>query len=399
MGSYITLGIGELELDWGKNFGFTDYSKLFTPADKKPIKYYYADDEVLIKPGYSSPLSKVKRRLELLGYSLNNLTHHFDEHNSSYPDYLDNPNISLSDLCKIFCNINIGNYKNKKEDGDYDLGEYVIENIFEDDNFKEFRKHIDIKNKDIASYFENLDVLFILRLLIENPNNSNMVLEWRTQDLIDSGWSNDDEIYVGVEEKDKFLIVTEGSSDTFIIKKTLELLYPDILDFFTFVDMEENYPFTGTGNLYKFCQGLTSIRIQNKTLIIFDNDLEGIEKYKKTLKLDMPKSMSVMKLPELEKFNSFLSVGPSGEFNDNINGKAIAIECFLDLSIEDSPRIRWSNFIEKMNQYQGSLEKKDMYVRQFKKVKSSSYDYDFSTLKILIEEIYNNCIAYPAHTS
>lgn len=394
MGSIITLGIGELELDWGKNFGFRDYSKLFTQADKKPINYYYADDEVLIKPAYSSPLSKVKRRLELLGYSLSNLTHHFDEYNSEYPDYLDNPNINFSDLCKIFSNIDIKKYKNKKEYGDYDLGEYVIENIFENDNFKEFRNHIDIKDKDIASYFENFDSLFILRLLIENPNNSDMELEWRTQDLIDGGWTNDDEIYVGVQEEDKFLIVTEGSSDTFIIRKTLELLYPDILDFFSFVDMEENYPFTGTGNLYKFCQGLTSIRIQNKTLIIFDNDLEGIEKYEKTLALDIPKNMTIMKLPNLGKFNNFLSIGPSGEFNDNINGKAIAIECFLDLSSEKTPRIRWSNFNEKMQEYQGSLEKKDKYVRKFKKIRTKNDNYDFSNLKILIEEIYKNCVEH-----
>jgi hypothetical protein len=280
----------------------------------------------------------------------------------------------------------------KKEYGDYDLGEYVIENIFENENFKEFRKHIDIKDKDIASYFENFDSLFILRLLIENPENSDMELEWRTQDLIDGGWTNDDEIYVGVQEEDKFLIVTEGSSDTFIIRKTLELLYPDILDFFSFVDMEDNYPFTGTGNLYRFCQGLTSIRIQNKTLIIFDNDLEGIEKYEKTIELDIPKNMNVMKLPNLDKFNNFLSVGPSGEFNDNINGKAIAIECFLDLSSEKTPRIRWSNFNEKMQKYQGSIEKKDKYVREFKKVRTTNDKYDFSKLEILIEEIYKNCV-------
>jgi hypothetical protein len=392
MGSYITLGIGELELDWGKNFEFRDYSKLFTQADRKSINYYYADDEVIIKPGYSSPLSKVKRRLELIGYSLENLTHRFEEYNSEYPDYLDKPNISFLDLCKIFSDINIKNYKKKKEYGDYDLGEYVIENIFENENFKEFRKHIDIKDKDIASYFENFDSLFILRLLIENPENSDMELEWRTQDLIDGGWTNDDEIYVGVQEEDKFLIVTEGSSDTFIIRKTLELLYPDILDFFSFVDMEDNYPFTGTGNLYRFCQGLTSIRIQNKTLIIFDNDLEGIEKYEKTIELDIPKNMNVMKLPNLDKFNNFLSVGPSGEFNDNINGKAIAIECFLDLSSEKTPRIRWSNFNEKMQKYQGSIEKKDKYVREFKKVRTTNDKYDFSKLEILIEEIYKNCV-------
>jgi hypothetical protein len=60
MGSYITLGVGELELDWGKNFSFRDYSKLFLLSDKKEIPYYYVDNEVVLKPGYSKPLSKVK---------------------------------------------------------------------------------------------------------------------------------------------------------------------------------------------------------------------------------------------------------------------------------------------------------------------------------------------------
>ncbi len=391
MGSYISLGVGELELDWGKNFGFRDYSKLFLPTDKKDIPYYYADNEVILKPGYSISLRRVKNRLELLGYSLQKLQSHFQEHNDNYPDYLEQPEISFETMLAIFSKINIKDYKNKKEFGDYDLGEYVIENIFLNETFKDLKYHIDIKDKDIGAYFENLDPLFTLRLLIENPNNLEMSLEWRTQDVIDGGWTNEKEIFVGVEETDKFLIVTEGSSDSFIIKKSLELLKPDILDFFTFVDMEDNYPFTGTGNLYRFCQGLTSIRIQNKTLVIFDNDLEGVDKFNKTKNLNLPSQMKIMKLPELKEFNNFLTVGPTGETNENINGKAVAIECFLDLT-KSNPKIRWTNYSKDFDAYQGSLENKDDYVRSFKGVKSFNDNYDFTKLNRLLDEIYKNCI-------
>lgn len=391
MGSYISLGVGELELDWGKNFGFRDYSKLFLPSDKKDIPYYYADDEVFLKPGYSTSLARVKSRLELLGYSLKALSSHFQDHNDNYPDYLEQPEISFESMLSIFSKINIADYKNKKEYGDYDLGEYVIENIFLNETFKDLKEHIDIKDKDIGAYFENLDPLFTLRLLIENPNNLEMNLEWRTQDVIDGGWTNDKEIFVGVEETEKFLIVTEGSSDSFIIKKSLELLKPGILDFFTFVDMEDNYPFTGTGNLYRFCQGLTSIRIQNKTLVLFDNDLEGVDKFNKTNNLNLPRQMKIMKLPELEEFNNFLTVGPTGETTENINGKAVAIECFLDLS-NSKPKIRWTNYNKDFDDYQGSLENKDNYVREFKSVKSVNDDYDFTKLTKLLDEIYKNCI-------
>lgn len=391
MGSIISLGVGELELDWGKNFGFRDYSKLFLPSDKKNIAYYYADDEIIEKPGYSISLKRVKGRLELLGYSLENLKYSFEEYNDSYPSYLELPELSFETMRSVFSNINIGDYKNSKGYDDYDLGEYVMENIFQNDVFIELKEHIEIKDKNIGAYFENLDPLFILRLLIENPTNLEMNLEWRTQDIIDGGWTKESEIYIGVEEKDKFLIVTEGTSDTHIIRKALGLLKPDYLDFFTFVDMEANYPFTGTGNLYRFCQGLTSIRIQNKTLILFDNDIEGVDKFNKTSLLNLPPQMKLMKLPELDEFSNFLTVGPSGETKENINGKAVAIECFLDLT-KSLPRIRWTNYNRDFDAYQGSLENKDDFVRTFNKVRTNNHKYDFTKLTILLDEIYKNCI-------
>ena len=57
-------------------------------------------------------------------------------------------------------------------------------------------------------------------------------------------------------QSDRFLIVTEGSSDGKILFHAIRLLRPEIADFFYFVDMEKGYPFTGTGNLLNFCRGL-----------------------------------------------------------------------------------------------------------------------------------------------
>jgi hypothetical protein len=155
--------------------------------------------------------------------------------------------------------------------------------------------------------------------------------------------------------------------------------------------MEENYPFTGTGNLFRFCQGLSSIKIQNKTLVIFDNDLEGTDTFNKTSKLNLPFEMRIMKLPVIDEFRNFPTIGPTGETIEDINGKAVAIECFLDLR-NTNPKIRWTNFKKEFDAYQGSLENKEDYVRKFKKIKNKSSDYDFSNLTILLDEIYKNCI-------
>ena len=70
MGSMITLGIEKLDIAWGKNNVFESFSDLFQVDDLKDIKYYYADKMVKTKKGYSRKLSRVKTRLDLLGYTL-----------------------------------------------------------------------------------------------------------------------------------------------------------------------------------------------------------------------------------------------------------------------------------------------------------------------------------------
>ena len=52
-----------------------------------------------------------------------------------------------------------------------------------------------------------------------------------------------EDIFPKLITQEKILIVTEGSSDTDIIKKCINLLYSDIADFFNFIDMDQNYPY------------------------------------------------------------------------------------------------------------------------------------------------------------
>src|SRR5262245_9825608 len=82
MGSMISLALGRLEVDWGKNNGFIDHSALFQPSDVAPIPYYYAGAkrtdggeqawEVVseIKDGLSKPLSQIVERINLLGHTM-----------------------------------------------------------------------------------------------------------------------------------------------------------------------------------------------------------------------------------------------------------------------------------------------------------------------------------------
>jgi hypothetical protein len=121
---------------------------------------------------------------------------------------------------------------------------------------------INVENKadvyDIGKFFEcefveNLDPYITLRLLMENPANLDIEVQWRYADVVEGGYISEDQVYKSLSDEERILIVTEGSSDLFIISQAINLLYPYISDFFYFVDMSEHYPFSGTGNLFRFC--------------------------------------------------------------------------------------------------------------------------------------------------
>lgn len=115
-------------------------------------------------------------------------------------------------------------------------------------------------------------------------------------------------------------------------------MYPNISDFFNFIDMNDNYPFTGTGNLSNFCMGLSKIDIQNNIIVLFDNDTSELELYNKVKNISKPDNLYICHLPEYMDFRKFSTVGPAGETKCDINGKAVAIECFLDFkSIDLNP--------------------------------------------------------------
>lgn len=403
MGSIITLGIEKMELDWGKNYFFSDHSKLFQKDDYNyKIPYFYIDDEgneiVEYKNGARKPLMDVKERLDLLGYSLNKLEELYNEHCKIFNNYnLEEWNISYDEFYEFVLNIDISKVDNFLSSIEYwdnglDIGEYFEKCILSDNEIvSKIEKTVcEIKNQlqfnEFGTFFENMNPYITLRILAENPRNSKYNVEWRYADVIENGWA-DESLYSELDKENKILIVTEGSTDSFVIKKTINELYPNIADFFEFIDMENNYPFTGVGNLSNFCIGLSKIQIQNNILIIFDNDTAGTESFNKVNSIVKDSSnMVICKLPSHKEFEEFNTIGPGGENIDNINAKAVAIECFLDFSkVNFLPKIRWTSYNNKMGMYQGIIENKEEYIKTFKDANLLDGTYDCSKLKYLVD--------------
>jgi hypothetical protein len=398
MGTYSSLDIGRFEIDWGKNEYFFDHRALFQVDDRKKVTCYYANDETKIKYAYTKKLGLIKDRLDLLGYSIENLKREYE--NIITTRYELKGFMSFDKLFFFVKSIDIKELTEKGIDWGkitdsvgslgitYGLGYLINHAPFSKYIPKYFRK----KNFDEVSY-RYLPMYLLLRLLAENPNNHDIDVTWRIGDVIDSGWVTWNDVRPKVEEIKNIWIVTEGSSDTKILQKAIEAMKPHVSDIFKYIDMQANYPFTGTGQLTNFYKGLIKIQVLNKMLFIFDNDTEGIVKFRELSAIKKkPTNLLLCHLPNMGNFNNFPTIGATGEQSFNINGKAVSIECFLDLNFVDTkPMIQWGGYNEKAKQYQGSLMNKDSYTRAFtiKNIKSGKYD--LSKLTTLLDYLFK-CI-------
>lgn len=404
MGTMIHLAVGRLEVDWGKNNFFTDHGALFQATDTKLVPSYYAGDDwpegepiVEMNEGFGKPLGQVLARLELLGYTLRAVEHHYNRLHQFHD--VDEDALPFDELRQALAKVDVnkvsGNYRQ-----DYEPGEFVRKEILERLALNS-EKH-DYSNADLRPDHWEVDLLLenfgangALRLLAENPANLDLDVNWDFTPLVESGWAMRDDFRAGPSPEQCFLVVTEGSSDAKIIQKGLKLFRPHIADFFRFVDMEEGYPFTGTGNLHRFTQGLISIGIENNTIILYDNDAEGSAKMQATRRLSLPPNMRVMQLPSLEEFLSFNTIGPTGVGRADINGRAAAIECYLDLERDGlpDPIIRWTTFNRELDVYHGELQHKTQYMKDFLQLKTPSVRYNSKKIELVLDSLVSQCVS------
>lgn len=407
MDSLITFGIGKMELDWSKSYQLSDFSKLFKESDRRDLLCYYYDDqdeEVRTdhSQGYTKKLSQIKRRLDLLGYTLSSIKIMYEDmilHNNYYVSS-NSYNLSFEDIYSIFYNLDISKIVVIKDPfydfGTFEFGEFV-KFLFTENKalIDPVREKLGIE-KTVIPYdllwfietLENLDPLVLLRILVENPKNEDLEIYWICPELITI-----DDLSFEVPDSDKIMIVTEGTTDLGIIKRTIDILYNDISDLFMFIDMEDNYPFTGNGSLKNFCIGLNRIKIQNNVIAIFDNDAAGCGSYNALKNTLNTSNLLILKLPDYKDFDSMETIGPQGSSKENINGLAVAIECFLDFNSVNIPAtIRWKSYDDKQKIYQGALESKDSYTKAFYANNLNDGSYDTSKLKYLIDFILSSWI-------
>lgn len=389
MGSMIYLSLGKLEIDWGKNSVFNTYNSLYQSNDVKPIPYYYVNNIVEMKEGLSKSLIDVRDRISLLGYTTKVCEKNYYEV-FAFAD-ADVNVLPYESFKESLRTVDVSTLSAEYESG-YDLGKFFVQEISERIAIRPPVNEQSWVMRVIGEALENYPPLCLLMLLSENQRNLSINVNWGYADVAEN-WVEYEDFQPNLNESERFLIVTEGSSDSKILKHALSLLKPHIADFFRFVDMEENYPFTGTGNLYRFTQGLVSIGISNKIVVLYDNDAEGIYNFERTKELNPPLNMRIARLPDMEAFQCFPAIGPEGETDADINGCAASIECYLDLEKTDElPKVRWTSWNKHLQRYHGVIETKRDTMLSFLQTTSKDSDYDFTKIEIVLDHIISECV-------
>lgn len=388
MGTSIELRIAGISLSYSKNHMGLDFGFLFQDGDETRRKLdgidyeYYeehpemdadlAEHEAL----FARPLARVLPRLRLLGATIETARAEYEAVISealeiaSYGAPPEEPNLlTFDEYCSLACRYPLS----ALEDGaEFDDDERAKGKLVSDEDFQRLPW---TENSDMfwseTSYFGAkvaiLSASSMLQVFALNPANLNVDVVWEFGPLVHSGWEPRTLFQPGARRKQKVLIATEGASDARIIKRALDILRADVADFFDFVDVDERHHFWGTGNLVKFAEGLLRIDIHNKVLFVFDNDAEGVDAYRKLDALNLPPNMRSMLLPNLDEFCQFPALGPEGVSVTDINGRAAAIECYLDLNLPTYPpaQVLWSNYKKDIDAWHGALQFKETYQKKF----------------------------------
>ena len=418
MGTIISLDIAGMGLDWSKNSKGVDHGALFQEQDRKRVRsdqisyeYYEGKDEELApnEMAFVRRLEDVLPRLALLGFTRERAVREYEslaetcleEASSESDDGGAQPPTfaSFDEFCAFVAKHPVADLDDTFVES---LDREKIKGRFACDEIAERIPHSWTSETDAyseRSYFGGLIGILhpysLMWVLGESDQNRESDVVWQYGPLVESGWADAAEFTPCARRTETFLVATEGSSDAHILKHAFSILLPEVADFFRFIDVSERHPFPGTGNLVKFAEGLAKIDVHNQVVFLFDNDGEGYEAYERVQRLSLPANLRAIMLPELEEFRAFPARGPEGVNKADINRRAAAIECYLDLGRNcRTPSVVWTNYKKDLDDYHGALEHKEDYAKAFLKQTPESIAsgaYDARKIRIALDALVAEC--------
>jgi hypothetical protein len=414
MGSYFNLTIGDNT--HYSNKGQVDYSlmTLFKESDKKIISNQHEEDnEEITTYEYSNSASVMKQRLEIMGFTIEKTNEAF----ISAMNEIRTGEISDTDLWWM------DDVKKASFLTSYSLTEWleaIRRNLSEGINYGNYKdltpperetvnKLIYEANDEFLEGFPPSDIRFYVRALLELYKEDDKV-EMDYTEMVESG------IYLSSDKLSSYptdlfqneyqvgapiIILTEGSSDSYLLNDTLKLLYPDLSEFYYFLDFGVSNLQGSAGSLVSIVKAFIGAGIQNRFIALFDNDTAAQVAIKGLSGVKIPKQVRILRYPEIAIATNYPTIGPQGKVLMNVNGLAGSLEMYfgvdvLKLDTTDLAPVQWKGYDQSIAKYQGELLNKNKLQEYYRdRVKKCLQDktqipnYDWSGMKLVFEMLFN----------
>ena len=193
------------------------------------------------------------------------------------------------------------------------------------------------------------------------------------------------------------VVLTEGSTDRWILERSMRLIYPHLAPFFSFMDFDGVRLEGGAGSLANMVKAFAGAGILNRVIALFDNDTAGNSALQSLKAISLPPNIKTLSLPLLELAMNYPTLGPSGVSVMDINGLACGIELFLGAEILTASDgglvpVQWKGYDARLRRYQGELLAKGDVLDRFRaKLATCESDpsrigeYDWHGLRLVID--------------
>ena len=192
---------------------------------------------------------------------------------------------------------------------------------------------------------------------------------------------------------ERIIILAEGSSDINIIKKTMEIRYPQYIDFYAFMDFKTFKTQGSASYLVKYVKAFISSGLRNKIIALFDNDLAAEESLKELDIRKLPKNIRILKYPYLEFAEHYPTIDESGKVIErNINGVACSIELYLGKDILFDAKTNRCSPVSSQGKLQdkNKIQKKYLnFLRKCSNNEDGCTEHDWSGMDLIIKSIFN----------
>lgn len=368
MGSYWALQIDNFQLTTGKGEAPNEFLCLFQERDRRVRNSNRHGSAAGSRYEYAVPVGVMRERLDVLGFTAERSKRDFQYALALEIERMEEDPTFYDEDLLVLRGMTLENWKNAFatmthrgvnywDDPDPWATHPIIHRILAQDDHT-------------LMHFGSDHWYFVRAALDALLDATEIVLD--LTDVTDAGYYDKDQPVVSDARNailaahpvvEPIVILTEGSSDTRIVKASLDVMYPHLAELYTFLDFEDVRAEGGAEHLCKIVRAFAGARLRTRIVGLFDHDTAGHAALASLSNITLPSNIRLLTLPDAQVALDYPTVGPQGLQRMDVNRMAGGIELYLgpsalhDGSGEFRP-VRWTGYNRKLNRYQGEVEGK-----------------------------------------